>query len=77
MRKWTAVAVAAAVLAACKPEAELPTRPDQPQGGPVAPMGEKHATIKTSKGDIEIVLFGDKAPKAVANATPPVKTATQ
>jgi peptidyl-prolyl cis-trans isomerase B (cyclophilin B) len=36
-----------------------------PWGAPALPLGEKKIIVSTSRGDIEIRLFGDDAPNAV------------
>lgn len=42
-------------------------RGDPPLAGPALPMGNRRMTIVTSKGQIEIELFGDDAPLVVAS----------
>ena len=36
-----------------------------PWGGPMLPLGERKIIITTTRGDIEILLYGDEAPNAV------------
>jgi peptidyl-prolyl cis-trans isomerase B (cyclophilin B) len=63
---------AAAASAAAKFGTELEAAPSgewkrgvYPWSGPVLPLGERKILITTSRGDIEILLYGDEAPCAV------------
>ena len=56
--------------AATAQSAETPATPDVKPATPAdtkPPKVTKHATIKTVKGDMEVELYGEDAPKTVAN----------
>ncbi|MBM3864490.1 MAG: peptidylprolyl isomerase [Verrucomicrobia bacterium] len=63
--------VAALLLTACQPEAGTPSAPPA-KGNPKVPAGAqssggRHAVLQLEKGEIELELFPEAAPRAVEN----------